>query len=136
FQTNNLMQLVRLHRDFSTWVDVAKRLAEGEEIAAVGGELKWRSAIKIGLAVLVLEKAKHGPGRGKKSLSADGKPFPSKARELAKAGLSTTTAWRWCELAGGSDPKRQAVHSRAATEYFEMCRREPRRVPDEGSLQA
>lgn len=59
-----------------------------------------------------LETAKHGPGRGNKSLPNDGKPFKSEA--LAAAGISTTTANRfeeWPAVARSKARKRQPRRS-------------------------
>jgi hypothetical protein len=63
--------------------------AARERRLLLAGGLSDRS-IKIGEISRELETAKHGPGRGNKSLPSDGKPF--KAETLAAAGISTSAA--------------------------------------------
>lgn len=82
-------------------------------------EIRDRARIRIGELTLELEKATHaGPGA---VLPAGGK---YKQDAIAEAGISTTTAQVYEELAGGLDERAQKAGKAAAEIYFAKCRKE------------
>jgi hypothetical protein len=78
------------------------------------GEIRLRACIRIGELSRELEKAP--PIRGD-LLPIAGKKI-TKEQALAKAGISTSTAQRYEELAGGREEQAQGIASQAAEVYF------------------
>jgi N6-adenosine-specific RNA methylase IME4 len=69
------------------------RQIKNPQLEADAWEIRKRAEDKLGELSAVLPKALHGPGRGNKSLPANGKPF--KAEALKDAGISTSAASRY-----------------------------------------
>ena len=82
-------------------------------------EIQLRACVRIGELSRELDQAERGGAGG-------GAKFPpveiSKAEQLAEAGLPTTTAHRYEQLAGGRDAQAQAAGKAAMEAYFAQSR--------------
>jgi N6-adenosine-specific RNA methylase IME4 len=88
------------------------RERDDKELEGWVAEIKCRAAVRIGQLSRDLDK---GAGRPRKNSSARPEELPTKARALADAGISTSTAHEYEELAEAYDEE----PSRAETYYTE-----------------
>lgn len=89
------------------------RMRDDDEMEAWVAEIKLRATQRIGELSVELEK---GAGRPSKNLPNDGKNF--KAAALADAGISTSTAHRAEELAGGPTKNGRVAAIKATDAYM------------------
>ena len=78
-------------------------------------EIRLRACIRIGEISRDLEKAGHGGAGGGTKIPSTG---ISKEQQLAQAGISTSTAHRYEELAGGKEEQAQSIALEAGEHYF------------------
>lgn len=84
-------------------------------------EIHLRACVRIGELSRELERAEPGGAGGGSKFPAVG---TSKAQALADAGISTSTAHRYEELAGGREEQAQAAGRAAMEAYFAQSRAE------------
>lgn len=109
-------------RDAAAKLTAYARLRDDKEMEVWVREIQLRACIKIGELSRELEKAEVAGGRGGQPelrLPSSGK---SKADALSEAGISTSTAHRYEELAGGREEQAQASGKAAAEAYFARSR--------------
>jgi hypothetical protein len=83
-------------------------------------EIRLRACMRIGEISRDMEKGhKIGRGEGEIQLPTDGK---LKSELLEEAGISTSTANRYEELAGGKEKQAQTIAAQAAETYFAQQR--------------
>jgi hypothetical protein len=83
-------------------------------------EIRLRACQRIGVLSAELETAEQAKGGRHPT---DGKP--TKTDQLATAGISTSTANRYEELAGGKEQQAQDIATAAADCYFATANNEP-----------
>jgi hypothetical protein len=101
-------------RDKAAALAAYARQRDDKELDLWMSEIRLRATMQIGKLSTQVEEAQLA-GRGTISLPASGK---TKAQVLAEAGISTSTAHRYEELAGGPDAAGQAAGFAAADHYF------------------
>jgi hypothetical protein len=105
-------------RDKAAALALYARQRDDDEMRAQVEEIRLRACIRIGQLSRELETAEAN-GRGPVSLPSSGK---RKADALAEAGISTSTAQRYEQLAGGRDDQAFTVAYAAADSYFAQQR--------------
>jgi hypothetical protein len=108
-------------RDKASALAAYARQRDDRDLEVWVREIHLRACVRIGELSRELERADHGGAGG-------GSKFPamgiSKAQALADAGISTSTAHRYEELAGGREEQAQAVGRAAMEAYFTRSRAE------------
>jgi hypothetical protein len=106
-------------RDKAAALAAYARQRDDRELEVWVREIHLRACVRIGELSRELERADHGGSGG-------GSKFPavgiSKAQALAEAGISTSTAHRYEELAGGRGEQAQAAGRAAMEAYFAQSR--------------
>lgn len=108
-------------RDKASALAAYARQRDDRDLEVWVREIHLRACVRIGELSRELERADHGGAGG-------GSKFPamgiSKAQALADAGISTSTAHRYEEMAGGREEQAQAVGRAAMEAYFTRSRAE------------
>ncbi len=106
-------------RDKASALAAYARQRDDRDLEVWVREIHLRACVRIGELSRELERADHGGSGG-------GSKFPavgiSKAQALADAGISTSTAHRYEELAGGREEQAQAAGRAAMEAYFAQSR--------------
>lgn len=106
-------------RDKAAALAAYSRQRDDRELEVWVREIHLRACVRIGELSRELERAEPGGAGG-------GSKFPavgiSKAQALADAGISTSTAHRYEELAGGREEQAQAAGRAAMEAYFAQSR--------------
>jgi hypothetical protein len=105
------------------------RMRDDHELEAWVAEIRIRAMQRCGELSLELDKAE----RARTDLHPNA-GMQTKTQSLAAAGLSTSTAHRYAQLAGGPTPKGQQA-AKAATETYFAASRERNAVPTLKGLQ-
>ncbi len=106
-------------RDKASALAAYARQRDDRDLEVWVREIHLRACVRIGELSRELERADHGGSGGGSKFPALG---TSKAQALADAGLSTSTAHRYEELAGGREEQAQAAGRAAMEAYFAQSR--------------
>ena len=106
-------------RDKASALAAYARQRDDRDLEVWVREIHLRACVRIGELSRELERADHGGSGGGSKFPAVG---TSKAQALADAGLSTSTAHRYEELAGGREEQAQAAGKAAMEAYFAQSR--------------
>ena len=107
--------------DYAAKIAAIAKIAANTELEVKAAEAKVRAALKMGALCRELPKAqtiRTAKGASLR-LPNDGK---SKTAALDEAGISSSTAQRCVQLAGGGDPEWQRTAKTVADEYLASCR--------------
>ncbi|UPY35046.1 hypothetical protein [Sediminicoccus sp. KRV36] len=106
-------------RDKASALAAYARQRDDRDLEVWVREIHLRACVRIGELSRELERADHGGSGGGSKFPAVG---TSKAQALADAGISTSTAHRYEELAGGREEQAQAAGRAAMEAYFAQSR--------------
>ena len=106
-------------RDKAAALQAYARQRDDRDLDVWMSEIKLRASVRIGELVRELDSAKPGPMAGDTS----GRPeVTSKAKAIANAGLSKSTAYDYQELAGPREEQAQKAAHAGAENYFAQAR--------------
>ena len=107
---------VKAIKDKAVAIRAYARQIKNPQLEADAWEIKKRAEDKFGELSAALEKAQHGPGRGKKRLPTSGKAFKTAA--LKAVGVSTSAAGRYEQFnrLSPAEKERRIAKGRAAIE--------------------